>query len=104
MGRLTPMALRGRLPEPAPHPVTNRYATYSEVSHVTVSHALRWHGCAYRVHCGRLCRPSTWRRGRLPRHDRHTAVRYRQTDPATALEEYAACLRLRSRPLWLLAL
>src|SRR5712691_4040457 len=32
MGRLTPIALRGRLLESAPHPVANRPATHSEIS------------------------------------------------------------------------
>ena len=45
-----------------------------------------------------------WRGGHLPRHHRNTAVRYRHAAPATAIEEYAARLRLRSRPLRLLAL
>src|SRR5262249_55776983 len=39
-----PSASRGRLPAPDPHPVANRHATDSEVSHDTVEHALRWHG------------------------------------------------------------
>src|SRR5258706_9972269 len=68
MGRLTPSVEGVRLPEPASHPVPNRPATSSEVSHVTVSPALRWHGCPYRVYGGRRCRSSPWRGGRLPRH------------------------------------
>ena len=44
-GRLTPSVSRGRLPQPEPVYVAHRYALYSEVSHVTVSHALRWNGC-----------------------------------------------------------
>src|SRR5215831_3990238 len=104
MGRLTPSAAQGRLPEPEPHPVVSRYATDSEVSHATVAHALCRIGCPQRVHRGRLCGPRPWRGGHLPRYDRDPAVRYGYADPAAAVQEHATRLRLRSWPLRLLAL
>ena len=94
MGRLTPSVARGRLPEPEPHPVVSRYATDSEVSHATVSHAFCRMRCPQSVYRGRLCRPRPWRGGHLPRDDRHPAVRYGEAATAAAVEESAARLRL----------
>jgi hypothetical protein len=104
MGRLSPSVSRVCFPQPEPPPVAHREALSSAVSDVTVSHALRWHGCPARVHRSRLCRPSTGCRGCCPGHPRAPAVCERSADPAAAVAKHGTRLRRRSRPLRLGAL